>query len=105
MPLSQHLNNDPLEWLGPDDVPDYYTKVFTIADKYDFPSVRLAVVNTLRQELGGLSETTKERFKIIRSEYPNLPDVRVRPRCSPASRHSTAGLSANLDRQELRARE
>jgi hypothetical protein len=49
MPLSQHLNNDPLEWLGPDDVPDYYTKVFTIADKYDFPSVRLAVVNTPRQ--------------------------------------------------------
>jgi hypothetical protein len=73
MPLGEHANNDPGVWIHETDLLGYYIKVYMMADKYNFPSVRLAVVEILRAHFVNHGPV-RSAYQSLRSKMPDLPE-------------------------------
>ena len=58
MPLTEHPDNNFMHLIEREERFEFYVKIYTLADKYDFPSVRLAVIEKLRNhaKFGELKE-------------------------------------------------
>jgi hypothetical protein len=73
MPLGEHANNDPGVWIHETDLLGYYIKVYMMADKYYFPSVRLVVVEILRAHCVNYGPVGSA-YQSLRSKMPDLPE-------------------------------
>jgi hypothetical protein len=81
MPLREHPDNRIHGWPKATILLDHLVKVYTIADKYDFPSVRRAVVLIIRDYLEP-EEVNKCDYVFLRSDLPDLPE-RISRVCGP----------------------
>jgi hypothetical protein len=73
MPLGEHPQNCPEDWSKPESRLNYCIKVYTMADKYDFPSVRQAVISIVHYHLEP-RELDQEEYDLLRSKLPELPN-------------------------------
>lgn len=61
MPLLEHSDNCFTAMMEAKDYLGFYIKIYTLADKYDFPSVRIAVIDNLQghAESGEFAESMR----------------------------------------------
>jgi hypothetical protein len=88
----KHVYGMPLQWRKDDDgsgkapSQDQFTfliKAYIMADKYDFPSVRLAIVALVHKHLNG-SEKDMSAYRLLRAGLPNLPE-QIAHVCGPSA--------------------
>lgn len=73
MPLHIHPQNRLLKWTKVKGLLDHLMRIYKIADKYDFPSARQAVVSFTRDWYQN-DELPKLDYDVIRTDQPDLPD-------------------------------
>jgi len=81
MPLCRHPHNDPSVDLFYPGLLDFWLKVYVLADKYDVPSVRVAVITLLGIKFK-VDELDALRYHAFRIEIPHLPDF-IAQICGP----------------------
>jgi hypothetical protein len=88
----KHIYGMTLQWYDTDDtsggVPneDHFTfliKAYIMADKYDFPSVRMAIIALIRKHFNG-SEKDMAAYRSLRAGLPDLPG-QIAHVCGPSA--------------------
>jgi len=73
MEFGDHIQNDPEDWSSGQGVLDRCIKVYTVADKYDFPSVRRQVIELVNDHLR-INKRKKSSWQSVRSVTPGLAE-------------------------------
>lgn len=81
MGFGDHCDNDCSLWDNNTDLLNHSIRVYMLADKYDVPSCRRAVISAVKAFFEP-SELSKEWYTHLRSDIPNLPDYVARI-CGP----------------------
>jgi hypothetical protein len=66
-------NNKPFEGMKHTDILEYCTKVYMMADKYDFPCVRIEVIEVINWHFEVIGPAGSV-YRILRSMIPDLPE-------------------------------
>jgi hypothetical protein len=85
MPFEEHSKNTIYDSTNPKGLLDCCVKVYTMADKYDFLSVRQAVVSVISDYLE-IDELSELEYDGLRFSLPELPELIARV-CGPNAPH------------------
>lgn len=86
MPLTEHPDNNFMDSIERQDRFGFYVKIYTVADKYDFPSVRLAVIDNLREHSNN-GELNEQVFPSMAEQIADLCGPNAPQLADPALRN------------------